>query len=52
MEIVLELQLETYTVAEASGLRDALMHVQDISLSEVALCRDLERHVFDAGQWQ
>jgi hypothetical protein len=49
MEIAPELQFKHYTVAEAKLPADALMHVPDTSLSEVAICCDLERHVFHAG---
>jgi len=46
MEIAPELQFKHYTVAEAKLPADALMHVPEIALSEVAICCDLERHVF------
>ncbi|HJU37639.1 MAG TPA: hypothetical protein VJ716_09515 [Gaiellaceae bacterium] len=49
MEIAPELQFKHYTVAEAKLPADALMHVPDIPLSEVAICCDLERHVFHVG---
>ena len=49
MEIAPELQFKHYTVAEAKLPADALMHVPDTSLSDVAICCDLERHVFYAG---
>ncbi|HEY5694887.1 MAG TPA: hypothetical protein VIR14_10290 [Gaiellaceae bacterium] len=49
MEIAPELQFKHYTVAEARLPADALMHIPDVQLSEVALCCDLERHVFHAG---
>ncbi|HZT84247.1 MAG TPA: hypothetical protein VE984_02350 [Gaiellaceae bacterium] len=49
MEIAPELQFKHYTVAEAKLPADALMHVPDIPLSEVAICCDLDRHVFHAG---
>jgi hypothetical protein len=49
MEVAPELQFKHYTVAEARLPADALMHVPEISLSEVAICCDLERHVFHAG---
>ena len=48
-EIAPELQFKHYTVAEARLPADALVHVPDISLSEVAICCDLERHVFYAA---
>jgi hypothetical protein len=46
MEIAPELQFKHYTVAEARLPADALMHVPQILLSDVAICCDLERHVF------
>jgi hypothetical protein len=46
MEIAPELQFKHYTVAEAKLPADALMHVSEVALSEVAICCDLERHVF------
>ena len=46
MELAPELQFKHYTVAEARLPADALMHVADTQLSEVAICCDLERHVF------
>jgi hypothetical protein len=49
MEIAPELQFKHYTVAEARLPADALMHVPGIQLSEVAICCDLERHVFHAS---
>jgi hypothetical protein len=48
MEIAPELQFKHYTVAEARLPADALVHVE-VSLAEVALCCDLERHVFYAA---
>ncbi|HEU5477061.1 MAG TPA: hypothetical protein VFU64_04430 [Gaiellaceae bacterium] len=49
MELAPELQFKHYTVAEARLPADALMHVPEIPLSEVAICCDLDRHVFHAG---
>ena len=46
MEIAPELQFKHYTVAEARLPADVLMHVPQVLLSEVAICCDLERHVF------
>jgi len=48
MEIAPELQFKHYTVAEARLPADALMQVPGVLLSEVAICCDLERHVFYA----
>ena len=47
MEIAPELQFKHYTVAEARLPADALMHVPEVPLSEVAICCDLDRHVFN-----
>jgi len=49
MEIAPELQFKHYTVAEAHLPADALVHVSDLSLSDVAICCDLDRHVFYAA---
>ena len=48
MELAPELQFKHYTVAEARLPADVLMHVPQMLLSEVAICCDLERHVFYA----
>ena len=49
MEIAPELQFKHYTVAEAQLPADALMHVKDISLADVAICADLDKNVFYAA---
>jgi hypothetical protein len=49
MEIAPELQFKHYTVAEAKLPSDALVNVKDVSLSDVAICCDLDRHVFYAA---
>ena len=49
MEIAPELQFKHYTVAEAQLPADALMHVPDVSLAEVAICCDLDHNVFYAA---
>ena len=41
MEIAPELQFKHYTVAEARLPADALMHVPQVLLSEVAICLSL-----------
>ena len=46
MEIAPELQFKHYTVAEARLPGDALMHIPEVVLSEIAICCDLDRHVF------
>ena len=48
MEIAPELQFKHYTVAEARLPADAFMHVAEVSLSEIAICCDLDQHVFYA----
>jgi hypothetical protein len=48
MEIAPELQFKHYTVAEAKLPAEALAHLQDMTLNAVAICCDLERHVFYA----
>jgi hypothetical protein len=49
MELAPELQFKHYTVAEAQLPADALMLVKDFSLSDVAICADLEKNVFYAA---
>ncbi len=49
MELAPDLQFKHYTVAETHLPADALMQVPDISLSDVAICCDLEHHVFYAA---
>ena len=49
MELAPELQFKHYTVAEVRLPADALMRIPDVALGEVAICCDLERHVFYAG---
>jgi len=46
MEIAPELQFKHYTVAEAKLPADALMLIPEIPLADIAICCDLERHVF------
>jgi hypothetical protein len=49
MELAPDLQFMHYTVAEAQLPADALVHLpDDFSLDTVAVCCDLERHVFNA----
>jgi hypothetical protein len=48
MEIAPELQFKHYTVAEAQLPADAVMQLTDVALSDVAICCDLDRHVFYA----
>ncbi|HET7571927.1 MAG TPA: hypothetical protein VFJ77_04575 [Gaiellaceae bacterium] len=49
MELAPELQFKHYTVAEARLPADALMRIPDVALGDVAICCDLERHVFYPG---
>ena len=49
MEIAPELQFKHYTVAEAQLPADAVMRLTDVALSDVAICCDLDRHVFFAS---
>ena len=49
MELAPELQFKHFTVAEAQLPADALMHIPDLSLSDVAICCDLEHNVFHAA---
>lgn len=48
MEIAAELQFKHYPVSEARLPADALMRIPDVSLGAVAICCDLDRHVFYA----
>src|SRR6266516_2041803 len=48
MEIAPDLQFMHYTVAEAKLPADALANLPDVPLETVAICCDLERHVFNA----
>jgi len=49
MEIAPELQFKHFTVAEAKLPADALMHIPDVLLSDVAICCDLDKNVFYAA---
>jgi hypothetical protein len=46
MEIAPELQFKHYTVAELQLPADALMQISQVALSEVAICCDVDKHVF------
>jgi hypothetical protein len=48
MEIAPELQFMHYTVAEAKLPAEALAELVDVPLQAVAICADLEHHVFNA----
>jgi hypothetical protein len=47
MEVAPKLQFKHYTVAEAKLPTDALVNIPDVSLDDVAICCDLEHHVFN-----
>ena len=48
MEYAPDLQFKHYTVAEAKLPAEALMKIPDVSLNDIAICCDLDRHVFYA----
>jgi hypothetical protein len=48
MEIAPDLQFRHYTVAEAQLPAEALVNLPDVPLEAVAICCDLEHHVFYA----
>ena len=47
MEVAPELQFKHYTVREAQLPADALVNLQGVDFDEVAICCDLESHVFN-----
>jgi hypothetical protein len=49
MEYAPDLQFKHYTVAEAKLPSEALMKVPEVSLEAIAICCDLEKHVFYAA---
>ena len=49
MEIAPDLQFMHYTVAEAQLPVDVLTAISHVSLGDVAICCDLEHHVFHVG---
>ncbi|TML89556.1 MAG: hypothetical protein E6G08_04970 [Actinobacteria bacterium] len=49
MEIAPDLQFKHYTVAETRLPGEVLMKIPDVALAEVAICCDLEHHVFYAA---
>jgi hypothetical protein len=49
MEYAPDLQFKHYTVAEAKLPGEALMKIPDVPLGDVAICCDLDRHVFYAA---
>ena len=49
MELAPDLQFKHYTVAEAHLPAEALVNLPNVPLSAVAICCDLDRHVFHAA---
>jgi hypothetical protein len=49
MEVAPDLQFKHYTVAEAHLPAEALMSLPDVPLGAVAICCDLEHHVYYAA---
>jgi hypothetical protein len=47
MELAPALQFKHYTLHEAQLPADALVNVDDVGFDEVAVCCDLESHVFN-----
>jgi len=48
MELAPELQFKHYTLREAQLPADALVNLEAIDFNEVAICCDLDSHVFNA----
>ena len=49
MELAPDLQFKHYTVAEAHLPAEALVNLPNVPLSAIAICCDLDRHVFYAA---
>jgi hypothetical protein len=49
MELAPDLQFKHYTVAEARLPAEALMSLPDVPLGAIAICCDLDSHVFYAA---
>ena len=49
MEYAPDLQFKHYTVAEAKLPAEALMKIPEVPLNDVAICCDIDRHVFYAA---
>jgi hypothetical protein len=47
MEVAPDLQFKHYTVAEAQLPAEALINLPDVPLGAVAICCDLDSHVFN-----
>ena len=48
MELAPDLQFKHYTVAEARLPADAIVNIPELTLDTVAICCDLDVHVFNA----
>ena len=48
MEVAPELQFKHYTIREAQLPAEAFVNVEGVNVDDVALCCDLESHVFNA----
>jgi hypothetical protein len=48
MELAPELQFKHFTVREAQLPADALVNLENVDLDHVAICCDIDRHVFFA----
>jgi hypothetical protein len=48
MEVAPELQFKHYTLAEAHLPAEALVNVPNVPLGAVAICADLDHHVFNS----
>jgi hypothetical protein len=49
MELAPELQFKHYTLGEAHLPGEALVQIASVPLDAIAICCDLEHHVFHAG---
>ena len=49
MELAPDLQFKHYTVAETRLPGEVLMKIPDVQLADVAICCDLDHHVFYAA---
>ena len=47
MELDPKLQFKHYTLAEAQLPADAMVHVEGVALDDVAICCDLDKHVYN-----
>ena len=47
LEVAPDLQFKHYTVAEARLPAEALANLGEVSLNDIAICCDLDRHVFN-----